>query len=47
MHPLVGLAVAGWLESLDGIEWSEHHSYSDELMHALKVARAYLEERPA
>jgi hypothetical protein len=44
MHPFVALAVAGWLESLDGIEWSEHHSYSDELMYALKVARAYLGE---
>jgi hypothetical protein len=44
MDPLVALAVAGWLESLDGIEWSEHHSYSDELMYALKVARAYLGE---
>ena len=42
MHPFVALAVAGWLESLSGIEWSEHHSYSDELMHALKTARAYL-----
>lgn len=42
MHPLVGMAVAGWLESLDGIEWSEHHSYSDDLMYALKLACAYL-----
>jgi hypothetical protein len=45
MHPVVALAVAGWLESLAGIEWSETGPTSDELVHALRIARVYLGER--
>jgi hypothetical protein len=41
-HPGMALGVADWLDSLSGIDWSEHHSYSDELMYALRIARAYL-----
>ena len=46
-HPLVALAVARWLESLDGIEWKESGPATEELTHALKIARAYLGEVPA
>lgn len=46
-HPGTALAVARWLESLDGIEWSEHAAATEELTHALKIARAYLGEGAA
>jgi hypothetical protein len=42
VHPGVGLALAGWLESLDGVEFSEHGPLPDEFAHALAVARAVL-----
>jgi hypothetical protein len=40
MHPGVGLAVAKWLESLTGVEISEHGPMTEEIQHALAVARA-------
>ena len=43
-HPLAALAVARWLESLNGIEFSEYGPMTEELSHALVIARAYLGE---
>ncbi|MEU5838805.1 hypothetical protein ABZ820_34790 [Streptomyces diacarni] len=39
MGPAVGLALAGWLESLAGIDVSEHHPLPDEYQHALTITR--------
>ena len=36
------MSVARWLESLEGIEWKEHGPATEELTHALVIARAYL-----
>ncbi|HEX5569291.1 MAG TPA: hypothetical protein VFY14_20635 [Streptomyces sp.] len=44
MHPGVGAALADWLDSLTGIEFSEHGSMPDEFAHALAVARAIFAE---
>jgi hypothetical protein len=38
--PATGLAIAKWLESLVGIEFFEGSVMSEELGHALTVARA-------
>jgi hypothetical protein len=43
-HPLAALAVASWLESLAGIEFSEDGPRLDEWAWALHVARVYLGE---
>jgi hypothetical protein len=40
MHPGVGLALAKWLESFDGIDFTDHGPMSEDLEHALAVARA-------
>lgn len=40
MHPGVGLAVAAWLDSWVGIDFSEHAAMPGDLAHALAVARA-------
>jgi hypothetical protein len=42
LHPGVGLAVARWLDSLAGVEVSEHGPMAEEYPHALAVARALL-----
>lgn len=42
MHPGVGLVLADWLDSLTGIEFSEHGPMPDEMVHALAVARQLL-----
>lgn len=34
------LAIAGWLESFDGIDLTEHGAMSEEITHALAVSRA-------
>lgn len=44
MHPGVGMALAAWLDSLTGIEISEHGPMDEEFRHALAVARALLGE---
>lgn len=40
MHPGVGAALAAWLDSLTGIDISEHAALPEEYRHALAVARA-------
>lgn len=42
VHPGVGLALADWLDSLTGIEFSEHGPMPDEMVHALTLARQLL-----
>jgi hypothetical protein len=42
MHPGVGAALADWLDSLTGVEVSEHGPMAEEYQHALAVARAIL-----
>ncbi len=45
-HPIAAFAIAAWLESLTGIEFTEGNAL-DEWSWALYVARAYLGELPA
>lgn len=40
MHPALGLVLAAWMESLDGVDFNEHGPGPDELIYALAVARA-------
>lgn len=40
MHPGVGTALAKWLDSWVGIDFSEHAAMPGDLAHALAVARA-------
>lgn len=43
-HPLVALAVAGWMESFNGTAWGPAVRHSPEYEYALKIARVYLGE---
>lgn len=43
-HPLVGLAVADWLDSWEDFEFEPDSSYAEDHRAAVKVARVYLAE---
>lgn len=46
MDPTVGLALADWLDSWVGIDFSEHAAMAGDLAHALAVARAINGSQP-
>lgn len=46
MHPGVGAALAKWLESWVGIDFSEHAAMAGDLAHALAVARQINRSQP-
>lgn len=46
MDPAIGLLLAKWLGSWDGVDFDEHASMPDDLAHALTIARAINASQP-
>ena len=44
VNPAVGLLLADWLASFDGIDINEHAAMAEDATHALRIARAINQE---